>query len=270
MRRHRNYPETNYRTCAELFGSTSQVGASFPERRSSNRLNVFQIVNTAGGVQIQPCFVMTRESVRTTNGNTNTANNASSGSAPAASPNSQGNKIAFVGAAAGLAIMAYTLADGDPDAFTWKPHAQMQYNNGNTFYGYGSRVDFNKDQWRMHWTAMQTRQNGSANDWRYGTGVNWTGEVFSAGFANDIMGLESDAEFSLGARKEFGIWTLQSSYMAEWSFTQLNEIWDHNLWLGASVQYYKWHITPRANLRWRDALKKNKNIRFEVDALHNL
>ena len=271
MRRHRNYPETNYRTCAELFGSTSQVGASFPERRSSNRLYVFQIVNTAGGVQIQPSFVMTRESVRTTNGNnTNTASNTSSGSAPAASSSSQGAKVAFVGAAAGLAVMAYALADGDISAFAWSPHAQMRYDDGNSFYAYGSRVDFAKDEWTMYWTAAQTRHNGTARDWRYGTGVNWTGEVFSAGFTNHVQGLDSDASVSFAASQEFGIWTLESSYMAEWAFTELNSTWSNRLALGGRIEYNQWFITPRAVLAWQPDVPDSKDIRFQVDVLRDL
>jgi hypothetical protein len=269
MRSHENYENDAYQTCDKLFGDMTKVATGgFPPRVNSERIYVIQAVDIAGEpiTEIAP-VVATREGVA--QANNNASNNNTSASAPASS-GSQGTKIAFVGAAAGLAVMAYALADGDISAFTWKPHAQVRYDNGNSFYAYGSRLDFAKEQWRMHWTAAQTRRNGSAQDWRYGTGVNWTGEVFSAGFTNQVQGLDSDAELSFAARHEFNIWTLESSYVSDWAFTELNTTWANRLELGARIDYNQWLITPRAELSWRPDVTESKDLRFRIEFLRDL
>ena len=76
--------------------------------------------------------------------------------------------------------------------------------------------------------------------------------------------------FSLSARKEWSVWTLESSYVGDWEERELNNTWKNRLSLGASVVYDGWTVSPRAVFSWRDSEKVGKDTNFRFNLRRDL
>ena len=121
-----------------------------------------------------------------------------------------------------------------------------------------------------YWQAGQTTVGGDTDEWVYGTGTSWTGDVFTASMENTTQGLESDTAFSLSARKEWGVWTWESSYTGDWEVRELNNTWQNRLSLGASVVYDRWTVSPKAEFSWGGSESVRQDTDFRLDLRRDL
>ena len=87
---------------------------------------------------------------------------------------------------------------------------------------------------------------------------------------NTTQGLESDTLFSLSARREWGVWTWQSSYAGDWQVRELNDTWQNRLSLGASVVYDRWTVSPKAEFLWRNSDDIGQDADFRLDLRRDL
>ena len=111
---------------------------------------------------------------------------------------------------------------------------------------------------------------GISDDWLYGNGISWSGEIFTASMDSTLKGLEADTIFSLSARKEWGVWTLETSYIGDWEERELNNTWRNHLSLGARAVYGGWTVSPSAELSWQAEDGIDNDARFRLDLRHDL
>ena len=169
-------------------------------------------------------------------------------------------------AAVGVIVLLWQYTGPEELAWNWTPRAEFRHHNGASFYTYGSKFDYESGDWSGYWQAAQTQSGGGTGDWIYGTGTAWTGDVFAASLRNTTQGLESDTEFALSARKEFGVWTVESAYTADLEVQNLNEVWKNKLSVGASIVYDKWRVSPSAAFSWQhdESIRNNTNFRLDL------
>ena len=155
-------------------------------------------------------------------------------------------------------------------SWNFTPHAEFRADSGVGHYVYGSKFDYSGEHWSGYWQAGQTKTGGNSDDWIYGTGTSWISDVFTASMQNTTQGLESDTAFSLSARKEWSVWTLESSYVGDWEVRELNDTWTNRLSLGAGVVYDRWTVSPKAEFSWRNSENIGKNADFRLDLRRDL
>ena len=268
---------TNPNNCAPADLDTDREGASTmfcnaacdPMATTCNHISRYDI--TTGGcvpcpaTQIQHATDNTRCAPRSVNVNAS-GDNTLVNNQPSPTPVSKNNNNVYglVGLGA-VGVMGIVLMNQNDGNFAFNPHAEIRH-VGDTFTEYGARLDYSEDDWAGYWTA--SRDNGG--DWRYGTGAKWTGDVFSAGFANTAGDHHSDSQFSVAARGEWGVWTLDSTYAADWAVTKTDDEWTNRLSAGASAEYARWTISPRAELAWQPDAGVGNDIRFRVNFLRDL
>ena len=194
--------------------------------------------------------------------NTNTASSSGGGSSSAG--------ILVAAGSAGAIILAWMLWNNEDVLWDFTPTAEFRASGSVGHYAYGSRFDYRGEHWSGYWQAGQTKTGGDTDEWIYGTGTAWTGDVFTASMTNTTQGLESNTLFSLSARKEWGAWNWESSYAGNWQVSELNDTWRNRLSLGASLVYDKWTMTPKAEFLWRNSEDIGKDTDFRLELQRDL
>ena len=183
--------------------------------------------------------------------------------ARATEPSRDTNTYGLVGLGA-LGVMGIVLLNHGEGALSFNPHAEVHH-VGETYTEYGARLDYTEEDWTGYWSASR----GDRGEWRYGTGAKWTGDIFTAGFANTADGEQSDSQFAIGARGEWGVWTLESAYAADWALTETENEWTNRVSAGASAEYFRWTIVPKAEFAWQpDDI--GADVRFRLNFLRDL
>ena len=247
MRSHENYDGSDP-LCPDVFGTTSNnnVRGSFPQARNFGANEVLEIVIVPNGISnILPS--QTRTAVNADNGGGTRSKQI----------------VAGVGAF-GVIVMSWFLASGDSIYYNWTPQAEFAVNDRGGVYVYGSKFEYHADNWRGYWQAAQTHSGGALNDWIYGSGTAWKGDVFAASVNSTAQGLDADTEFSLSAHKSWSVWTLQSAYTADWKVRGLNDSWQNRLSLGADVVLNQWTVSPKAFLAWQEAESVGENAGLQL------
>ena len=236
------YPE-----CSELFGSTS-VGGVFPLAARYNANEHLRVVLSAGG----------RSEIESPVVNSGTGSDVDEDKL----------NLNILGAVAAVVMYTWALSGGEADSLTWKPQAEVGHNESGSYYAYGSRLGFVSDNWDGYWEALQT--GGRTDNWTYGAGTRWTGGMFSASLDNITHGMNSDTSFSLSARKQWGVWTLESSYNTGFQIEEANSTWENQVSFGANIVYDKWTITPQTEFSWRDIETGEDSLFFRLNVLREL
>ena len=175
--------------------------------------------------------------------------------------------IIFGGVAA-VVLYSWLLSDGGVESLSLQPQAEVRHNDSGSYYAYGSRLGFAANNWSGYWETLQTRSGGRTGDWIYGAGTEWTGDVFSASLENTTQGYDSDTAFSVSAKKQWGNWTLESSYVSDLRIRDvLNTTWRNRLGVGANAVYNQWTLTPRVEFSWQDSELNDDEVRFRMNVL---
>ena len=109
-------------------------------------------------------------------------------------------------------------------------------------YEVGSRWEWKRDNFLAHWTATKT----SSDSFAYGSGIQWTGGIFTAEYNSRGLGKESELDFSLSAKKEFGVWSFSPLYRADYASDETDKAWRHSLALRAVWKAGQWTLSNSA------------------------
>ena len=190
----------------------------------------------------------------------------SSGDGGGGGSSSDTSAILFGGVAA-VVLYSWLLSDGGVESLSLQPQGEVRHNDSGSYYAYGSRLAFAANNWSGYWETLQTHSGGKTGDWIYGAGTEWTGDVFSASLENTTEGFDSDTSLSLSATKQWGNWTLESSYVSDLRIRDvLNTTWQNRLGVGANAVYNKWTVTPKVEFSWQDA-ELDDEVRFRMNVL---
>ena len=142
------------------------------------------------------------------------------------------------------AIYAFSLYGGVPffEAVQWSPHYNFAMSDGVRRYEVGSRWEWKHDNLSAHWTATKTASDSFA----YGSGAKWTGDIFTAAFNSQETGKDTELDFSLLAKKEFGVWSFSPQYRVNFDRDETDETWRHSLALRAVWTADKWTLSNSA------------------------
>ena len=258
IRQHTGYQNTELSNCAAVFGTGGEFPSVSIRGESEGRLRV--ALNSSGGPSnVSPPTEPTTEPTPMV-----------SSVSPTTDSEFDTKQFLYLGSAVGAIVLLWQYNSPEGLVWNWTPSAEFQHHNGESFYTYGSKFDYESGNWSGYWQAAQTQSGGNSGDWIYGTGTAWTGDVFAASLRNTTQGLESDTEFALSARKEFGVWTVESSYTADLEVQNLNEVWKNKLSIGASIVYDKWQVSPSAALSWEHNESIGNNAGFRLDLRREL
>ena len=158
-------------------------------------------------------------------------------------------KGSFPEAIGGFAAVAgiawyFSIHDGTPlfGAVQWSPHYSFAMSGGLRRYEVGSRWEWKRDNFVAHWTATKTASDSFA----YGSGAKWTGDIFTAAFNSQETGKDTELDFSLLAKKEFGVWSFSPQYRVNFDRDETDETWRHSLALRAVWTADKWTLSNSA------------------------
>ena len=170
---------------------------------------------------------------------TGSATSTSSGKAKGSFPEAIGGFAAVAGIA-----WYFSIHDGTPlfGAVQWSPHYSFAMSGGLRRYEVGSRWEWKRDNFVAHWTATKTASDSFA----YGSGAKWTGDIFTAAFNSQETGKDTELDFSLLAKKEFGVWSFSPQYRVNFDRDETDETWRHSLALRAVWTADKWTLSNSA------------------------
>ena len=134
----------------------------------------------------------------------------------------------------------------DNAAVSYRPIAEYGNEGGIRRWRVGVRSDWQSDNWSAHWQAAKVQNTGDTDGFSIGSGVEWKGDIFAAAFNNRANKEESDYDFSLKAKKNFGVWTFSPSYRTDYHRTATDETWGHALSANLVWRADKWTLTNSA------------------------
>ena len=247
-----------YRRCTFIFGPNT----GFPPRPASDDSSrplrvVFDERGETTGEVLHPTR---NEPINSGAGNSQTDDGSS------------GSDVLLVGfgAVGVIGMLSWVLADGDYTAFNWSPNLGVQYVNGIGHYTYGSRIDFENDNWKTYWSASQSHNAGTANDWIYGSGATWTDGFLRASFTNRVKGLDNDMTFSFRVETDAGSWNLNTGVNADWRRSALNSEWSSQLSISGDTTLWGWQLAPSVGLSWDEYTRLGEEGEFRLDLSREL
>ena len=153
-----------------------------------------------------------------------------------------GGAAIAIGAVAvvGLAAWAFSGTSDEPVETSFAPVAFYEVNDGVRHWNVGTQFNWSQGDWTAYWTATKT----SADDrsFLYGTGMNWTGDIFAAKFNSRGIADEARMDFALSADKQFGLWKFSPNYRLDYAKTEADETLLHALTADAVWQSDKWTV----------------------------
>ena len=143
-------------------------------------------------------------------------------------------------AVVGLAAWAFSGTSDEPVETSFAPVAFYEVNDGIRHWNVGTRFNWSQGDWTAYWTATKT----SADDrsFLYGTGMNWTGDIFAAKFNSRGIADEARMDFALSADKQFGLWKFSPNYRLDYAKTEADETLLHALTADAVWKSDKWTV----------------------------
>ena len=153
-----------------------------------------------------------------------------------------GGAAIAIGAVAvvGLAAWAFSGTSDEPVETSFAPVAFYEVNDGVRHWNVGTQFNWSQGDWTAYWTATKT----SADDrsFLYGTGMNWTGDIFAAKFNSRGIADEARMDFALSADKQFGLWKFSPNYRLDYAKTEADETLRHALTADAVWKSDKWTV----------------------------
>lgn len=154
-----------------------------------------------------------------------------------------------VGAVAVIGLAALLLSGGDADAFSITPNYPLINNNGFSSYSYGSRVDFQKDNWSAFWSANQAVSGGG--DWIYKGELRYAKDFWDVAYKSRLRDKTATWDLTTAMQWQTGIWHWQSRINTRYQIAETDEILSAKWRNSLELDYNGWQITPAANAFWR-------------------
>ena len=164
----------------------------------------------------------------------------------------------------GLAYVAF--ADGDPSAFTITPETNLRFDDNVPKLGYGARMEINKDEWTLWWTADESSVGDADGVFGFGYGGEWNRDALHASASVHTDMEEDVSELRAGLRTEWTLsnWTVRPAYRfraeverGEWTF-------ENGLDLAAQLSQAGWIIRPSVNADLWAAAEPDARLRLQV------
>ena len=163
-------------------------------------------------------------------------------------------------AAIGLGVWALKSMGGDtPESTSFSPVAEYSNENGTRRWHVGSRYDWQKGDWSAYWKATKTDDSFS-----FGSGMEWTNDIVAAKFISGGNDGNSDLDFSLSAKRIFGLWTLSPEYRLDYRTSDTDKTLLHALSANAVWQGDKWTIRNSLGLSGESFAAFGKNATAKI------
>ena len=163
-------------------------------------------------------------------------------------------------AAVGLAVWAVKSMGGDiPESTSFSPVAEYSNENGTRRWHVGSRYDWQKGDWSAYWKATKTDDSFS-----FGSGMEWTNDIVAAKFISGGNDGNSDLDFSLSAKRIFGLWTLSPEYRLDYRTSETDKTLLHALSANAVWQGDKWTVRHSLGLSGESFAAFGKNATAKI------
>ena len=164
----------------------------------------------------------------------------------------------------GLAYVAF--ADGDPSSFHITPQAKFEIRNDIPRYSYGTRMEINKDEWTLWWTADESRVGDADGAFGFGYGGAWTRDSLQASASVHTDMEEDVSELRAGLRTEWTLsnWTVRPAYRFRAEVEQGEWTFENGLDLAAQLSQAGWIIRPSVNADLWAAAEPDARLRLQV------
>ena len=164
----------------------------------------------------------------------------------------------------GLAYVAF--ADGDPSAFHITPKASFRIEDDIPRYSYGTRMEINKDEWTLWWTADESRVGDADGVFGFGYGGAWTRDSLQASASVHTDMEEDVSELRAGLRTEWTLsnWTVRPAYRFRAEVEQGEWTFENGLDLAAQLSQAGWIIRPSVNADLWAAAEPDARLRLQV------
>ena len=197
------------------------------------------------------------------------ANNSGGGGGGGSSGGAGVAIAAGVGVAAlvvGYSWVAGGTGGGSDVLFDFTPSAEISYINGQNYYSYGSRFDFNKDNMNAYWSYGKTTNDLSI----YKGGFSWSDEFLTIGLNSSVTDFDSSIiSIDTSHSKEWGAWNASINLYNEWNFSKIDYIEGNTFKTGINLtgEYTdnNWRLIPSSGIGWNN--KSNEydyNIRLNI------
>ena len=164
----------------------------------------------------------------------------------------------------GLAYVAF--ADGDPSAFHITPRASLRIDDDIPRYSYGTRMEINKDEWTLWWTADESSIGDADGAFGFGYGGEWTRDSLHASASVHTDMEEDVSELRAGLRTEWTLsnWTVRPAYRFRAEVEQGEWTFENGLDLAAQLSQAGWIIRPSVNADLWAAAEPDARLRLQV------
>ncbi|MGI9297215.1 MAG: hypothetical protein ACR2QC_04865 [Gammaproteobacteria bacterium] len=176
--------------------------------------------------------------------------------------------LAVIGLGVGVVgFMAAYLSGGDFSLFNFAPDFGYAITESGYSVNTGGRLDFHKDEWHLYYAAGQANANGEFGEFRYESGGEYAGDLWTAAFSETVQGETADYDFSLSADYKGGIWKVSPTYRLHSHFADEEFDTQNSLNLRGELLWNRWTIRPSAGFNWRRPEEFGDNARFNLSAV---
>ena len=204
-------------------------------------------------------------------------NSGNTGGNTGGSTASDNNAILYAGGAVvgALFILSYFQSEAaDKAALSFSPAYNYSFTESGYAYNAGGRVDYQRDNLRLFWTATQDNKDGEFGDFRYSSGAEYESDNWAASFSESVAGKVADYDFSFAAAIPGDDWKISSVYRLHSRFEEDDTTgWEsdskNSLSLEGVFALRGWELKPSAGFQWQNAEKFGETAKFGLDAAFN-
>ena len=204
-------------------------------------------------------------------------NSGNTGGNTGGSTASDNNAILYAGGAVvgALFILSYFQSEAaDKAALSFSPAYNYSFTESGYAYNAGGRVDYQRDNLRLFWTATQDNKDGEFGDFRYSSGAEYESDNWAASFSESVAGKVADYDFSFAAAIPGDDWKISSVYRLHSRFEEDDTTgWEsdseNSLSLEGVFALRGWELKPSAGFQWQNAEKFGETAKFGLEGAFN-
>ncbi|MGI9307199.1 MAG: hypothetical protein ACR2P5_07850 [Gammaproteobacteria bacterium] len=173
-------------------------------------------------------------------------------------------------AAVGLGVYLYNqnTPESEEAQTAFLPIGEYSDNGGIRSWKTGGRFNWQKGRMSAYW---ETIGQNSADNFSYGSGLEYTADLWTAAFSESVQGKIVDYDFSLSADYSGGLWKILPTYRLHSRYEKLSTEWEsdteNSLNLEGILRYNRWTIRPSAGFRWENTDDFGDNSHFGFSAV---